>query len=111
MISWRNSNKLNRKNKTLMNCKALLIGFCIFLTAGERLQAADNSSALMHPDRLKGLAEIKGKIQTIDKSSHKIILEDSSNQTVTVIATPDTVVSDSGDHAFPWTSQRVGSDV
>jgi hypothetical protein len=65
----------------------------------------------MQPERLKGLAEIKGKIQIIDASSHRIMLEDSSNQKVTVITTPDTVVTDSGNHAFPWTSLRAGDPV
>jgi len=94
-----------------MSYKALLTGVCLFLAAGGRVQAADNSTALMHPDRLKALAEIKGKIESIDEFTHRIMLVDSSNQKVTVIATPDTVVTDSGNHAFSWTSLRAGDPV
>jgi len=82
-----------------------------FMAAGGGIQAADNSTALMHPDRLKALAEIKGKIEGIDESTHRIVLVDSSNQKVTVIATPDTVVTDSGNHAFNWTSLHAGDPV
>ena len=94
-----------------MSYKALLTGVCIFLVAGGGVQAADNSAALTHPDRLKALAEIKGKIEGIDESTHRIMLVDSSNQKVTVIATPETVVTDSGNHAFSWTSLRAGDPV
>jgi len=82
-----------------------------FMAAGGAVQAADNSAVLMHPDRLKALAEIKGKIAGVDESTHQILLTDSSNQKVTVIATPDTVVMDSGNHAFNWTSLRAGDPV
>ncbi len=94
-----------------MSYKALLTGICIFLTAGGGVQAADNSTALMHPDRLKGLAELKGKIESIEESTHRIMVVDSSNQRVTVLATPDTVVTDSGGHSFSWTSLRAGDPV
>ena len=94
-----------------MNTKALLAGVCVFMAAGYGVQAADNSTALMHPDRLKALAEIKGRIEGIDESTHRIMLVDSSNQKVTVIATQDTVVTDSGNHAFSWTSLRAGDPV
>src|ERR1019366_4205350 len=94
-----------------MSYKALLIGVCLLLAAGRGVQAADNSAALMHPDRLKALAEIKGKIESIDESTHRIMLVDSANQKVTVIATPDTVATDSGNHSFSWTSLRAGDPV
>ena len=82
-----------------------------FMAAGGGVQAADNSTALMHPDRLKALAEIKGNIEGIDESTHRIMLVDSADQKVTVIATSDTVVTDSGNHAFSWTSLRAGDPV
>ena len=94
-----------------MPYKALLTGVCLFLATGGGVQAADNSAALMSPDRLKALAEIKGKIEGVDESTHRIMLVDSSHQKVTVIATPDTVVTDSGNHAFSWTSLRTGDPV
>jgi hypothetical protein len=94
-----------------MSYQALLIGIYIFLAAGGAVQATDNSTALMHPGRLKGLAELKGKIERIDESGHRIMLVDSSNQKVTVIAAPDTVVTDAGGHAFSWTSLRAGDPV
>jgi len=111
MISLRSSKRLNRKNEALRNCKALLTGLCVLLSAGGGTLFADDSSALMHPDRLKALAEIKGKIQTIDVSSHRMVVEDSSNQKVTVTVTPDSVVTDSGNHAFNWTSLKAGDPV
>ena len=94
-----------------MSTRGFLTGVCLFLAAGGRVQAADDSIALMHPDRLKALAEIKGKIEGLNESTHRIMLVDSSNQKVTVIATPDTVVTDSGNHAFSWTSLHAGDPV
>ena len=93
------------------NDKALLTGLWILMTAGGGVQAADNSAALLHPDRYKALTEFKGKIQAMDESSHQITLEDSSNQKVTVIVSSDTRVTDSGNHAFSWTSLRAGDSV
>ena len=94
-----------------MNKKALLAGVWVFMAAGYGVQAADHSTALMHPDRLKGLAEIQGNIEGINESTHRIMLVDSSHQKVTVITTPDTVVMDSGNHSFSWTSLRAGDPV
>ena len=96
-----------------MLIKQALIGMLsiALLAAGGGVQAADNSTVLMHPDRLKALAEIKGKIESVDESTHRIMLVDSANQKVTVIATPDTVVMDSGNHAFSWTSLHAGDPV
>jgi len=96
-----------------MLIKQALIGMLsiALLAAGGGVQAADNSTVLMHPDRLKALAEIKGKIEGVDESTHRIMLVDSSNQKVTVIATPETVVMDSDNHASSWTSLRAGDPV
>ena len=74
-------------------------------------QTIDNSAILLHPDRYKGLAEIKGKILAVDQSSHQITLEDSSQQKVTVIVSQNTRVTDAGNHAFNWMSLRTGDPV
>jgi len=94
-----------------MNEKGLLTGLWVFMAAGGAAQATDNSAVLLHPSDYKGLAQIKGKIQAIDEPSHRIMLQDSSGQKVTVIATRDTRVTDAGDHAFSWTSLRPGDSV
>ena len=95
----------------MRNYKAFLTSLWVVMASGGGIQAADNSAALLHPDRYKGLTEFKGKIQATDESSRRITLEDSSNQKVTVFVSSDTRVTDSGNRSFSWTSLRAGDPV
>ncbi len=70
-----------------------------------------NGSAVANPDQGKKLAEIQGKIESLNTSSRQVTIKDKAGQTVTVIAVPDIRVMDSENRTLAWTDLRQGDHV
>src|SRR4051812_28197661 len=93
-----------------------LIAYMGFIMASGLLgvsgsSAADNTTTLLHPDRLKGLTEFKGVIASINQESRRITLTDASDQQVTVTVSSDTRVMDAENRAMSWVSLRTGDPI
>jgi hypothetical protein len=88
----------------------LLAGMMYILAVTGAIRAED-ATALEHPDRLKALTVIKGKVSAMDVEGKQLTVEDDAHQRVTLRIALDTVVSDVGNHAFSWKSLKVGDPV
>ncbi len=86
-----------------------IVGLAILLIGTPLLEAADKE-ILAHPDDLRALVEVKGKISSVDSEGGRVTVQDTS-KSLPMRLKPDTRVLDSNNHTLPWTSLKTGDPV
>src|SRR5437762_9432858 len=82
-----------------------LIGWMLLATPFSTSPAAD---LLDHPDRQRTLAEVRGRVQSVDAATRQLLLKDDAGQMVAVMVIPDTRILDGHNHEIEWTALRPG---
>jgi hypothetical protein len=87
------------------------VGLSLILLMGSGFGLAADNSHLLHPEKDHSVAEIKGKVASLDLEAKRLTVVDDANHRVTVKVEPDSRLVDSENDVLKPTQLRVGDSV